>query len=215
MDESAGHWIEILGYIASGLTIGCYAARTMIPLRILAILSTLAFGIYALSIGSIPLLITELILLPINAVRLQQMLSLVRKVRAAAASDLSFDWLKPYGRHVQVSQGETVFRKGDAADALYFTLSGRYRLVESGIEIGNGQMVGEMGLVTEDNRRTQGLVAMESGSMVRVPYSSVKELYFQEPEFGFSFLRLMSRRLLANVERAERGGQSAEMNAGS
>jgi CRP/FNR family transcriptional regulator, cyclic AMP receptor protein len=35
-------------------------------------------------------------LLPLNSLRLYQMLQLVKKVKAASRGDLSMDWLKPF-----------------------------------------------------------------------------------------------------------------------
>jgi len=36
-----------------------------------------------------------------------------------------------------------------------------------------------------------------------ITYDKVRELYFQNPEFGFYFLRLIGERLLNNLKRAE------------
>ena len=60
-------------------------------------------------------------------------------------------------RRRKCEEGEVVFRKGDEADCVYVVASGSFRLIETGIELGAGQMVGEMGLVSEDHARTQGL----------------------------------------------------------
>ena len=40
--------------------------------------------------------------------------------------------------------------------------------------------------------------------MLTITYDKVGELYFQNPTFGFYFLRLTSERLLQNVKRLER-----------
>ena len=40
--------------------------------------------------------------------------------------------------------------------------------------------------------------------MLTITYDKVGELYFQNPTFGFYFLRLTSERLLENVKRLER-----------
>ena len=39
--------------------------------------------------------------------------------------------------------------------------------------------------------------------MLTASYQLVKELYFQNPEFGFFFLRLTSERLFQNIGRLE------------
>ena len=40
--------------------------------------------------------------------------------------------------------------------------------------------------------------------MLTISYDKVRELYFQNPSFGFYLLRLASERLLQNVDRMER-----------
>jgi CRP/FNR family cyclic AMP-dependent transcriptional regulator len=40
--------------------------------------------------------------------------------------------------------------------------------------------------------------------VLAISYDKVRELYFQNPSFGFYFLRVASERLLQNVNRMER-----------
>jgi CRP-like cAMP-binding protein len=100
-------------------------------------------------------------------------------------------------------KGELVFHKGDVAEAMYYSVSGRYRLREMGIEIPAGQVFGDLGLLAPDNRRTQTIECIEDGSVLTATYQQVKELYFQNPQFGFYFLRLTSERLFENITRLE------------
>ena len=66
---------DLIGYLASGLVLLTFTAKSMLTLRILAILSNFAFICYG-SIGSIiPVLCLDLILLPLNVTRLVQLLS--------------------------------------------------------------------------------------------------------------------------------------------
>ena len=39
--------------------------------------------------------------------------------------------------------------------------------------------------------------------MLSISYDEVRQLYFQNPQFGFYFLRLASERLFENMERME------------
>lgn len=61
---------EAIGYIASGLTVLTYSMRDMFWLRVVAVLTCLVFLSYAALIGSMPIVVMEAILLPINAWRL-------------------------------------------------------------------------------------------------------------------------------------------------
>jgi CRP-like cAMP-binding protein len=101
-------------------------------------------------------------------------------------------------------KGDIVFHKGDLADAMYYSVSGRYRLCEMGIEIPTGQVFGDLGLLAPDNRRTQTIECIEDGQVLTASYQQVKELYFQNPQFGFYFLRLTTERLFDNISRLEK-----------
>jgi CRP-like cAMP-binding protein len=96
-----------------------------------------------------------------------------------------------------------LFAKGDAAECMFYTVQGRFRLRESGLALGPGQMVGEMGFLAPENRRTQTLECVETGEMLTISYDQLRQLYFQNPEFGFYFLRLTSERLFQNMSKVE------------
>ncbi|HEY8565874.1 MAG TPA: Crp/Fnr family transcriptional regulator [Beijerinckiaceae bacterium] len=197
-------WPEAIGYVGVVLSIATSSMRTMIPLRFMGIITNVTFLVYSALCGIYPTLLVNLVLLPLNATRLAQMLRLVRDVkRASATGDLSMEWLTPFMTRRAVRQGEMLFRKGEMAESLYYTLSGRYRLRESGIAIEAGQLVGEMGLLAPGNCRTQGLECVEDGEVLSLTYDELRQLYFQNPEFGFYFLRLTSSRLFENMARLE------------
>jgi CRP-like cAMP-binding protein len=197
-------WPVWFGYAAVLSSIITCAMKTMIPLRVVSMICNSLFIIYGIFAHIYPTLILNCILLPLNGLRLFQMRKLIADVERAAASDQSsIDWLMPYMSGRQVKKGDIVFHKGDVADAMYYSVSGRYRLVESGIEIPLGQVFGELGLISPGNQRTQTIECIEDGQVLAASYQMVKELYFQNPEFGFYFLRLTSERLFQNIGRLE------------
>jgi CRP-like cAMP-binding protein len=177
--------------------------KLIIPLRAMSIATNCMLVVYGILAQDYPALVVNLAALPINGFRLREMLVLIRKVRNASEGDLSMDWLKPYMSRRSCKAGEVLFRKGDGAETMFYTLSGRFRLVETGIELGERTVVGELGLLAPDNRRTQTLECIEAGDAMQISYREVEELYFQNPEFGFYFLRLSSRRLFSNIARLE------------
>lgn len=197
-------WIEAIGYGGTAFTVASYSMRTIIPLRIAGILSSVFFIAYGLIIHSAPIVAMEFIILPLNVARLVQVLVLLRRVEeAAATSELSADWLKPFGRRRNWAAGEVLFARGDVADNLLVIESGSFELREAGIVLGPGDLVGEMGFLTPGNLRTMTLACVEPGTVSAVAYSSVKQLYFSNPRFAFYFLRLVSERLFQNIDRAE------------
>lgn len=68
-------WIEAVGYAGTGFTILAYGFKNLIPLRIAAILSSLAFLTYGLLVQSYPLILMEMVLLPINLFRLFELIN--------------------------------------------------------------------------------------------------------------------------------------------
>jgi CRP/FNR family cyclic AMP-dependent transcriptional regulator len=194
--------IEFIGLTGTALTIATYLMRTMIRLRVAALLGSIAFAIYGILTGSLTMVVTEALLFPINALRLYQVRKLVDQVGRASTSDFSMDWLRPYGRARPALAGSTLFDKGAHADCLYFIVEGSVRLRESGIKLGAGEIVGEMGLVAPGHKRTQTVDIIEDGVLIAVDYTNTQELHFQSPEFSFYFLRLITGRLFSNLDAA-------------
>src|SRR5262249_10202522 len=129
------NWIEACGYAGALLTLGTFAMTKMIPLRIVGIAANCAFIGYGALAPIYPVLGLHAILPPLNALRLYQMLRLIRKVADASEGDLNFDWLKPFMSRRACMAGETIFRKGELATAMFYTLSGRFWLSEIAQEV--------------------------------------------------------------------------------
>jgi signal-transduction protein with cAMP-binding, CBS, and nucleotidyltransferase domain len=177
--------------------------RTMIPLRIFGILSNLVLIGTAIPSRNYLVVLVQALMLLLNSYRLHQMLQLVRDVKRSVNSDLSMDWLKPFMTERKCTAGEILFYKDEKAEDMLYIVSGRFRLIESGIEFPVGAIVGELGMLTPSNTRTQSLECIEAGTILSVSYTKVEELYVQNPAFGFYFLRLSSARLFQNLAKAE------------
>jgi hypothetical protein len=188
---------------ASVIVLATYSMKTMIPLRVFGILSNIVFILTSLHTGTYVITVLHCAMLPLNVVRLMQMLRLVRGVKASLSEDLNMDWLKPFMTKRQCRKGDVLFAKDAVADEMYYTLSGRYRLTEMSLDIPPGQIIGELGMLAPSNRRTASFECIEDGVLLTVTYQQVKELYFQNPEFGFYFLRLATARLFDNIARLQ------------
>ena len=201
MDTS--HLVEHAGaagsLFASIFVVATLSMRTMIPLRVFAILTNVVLIATALPMHNYPVLVLHGVLLPLNSYRLHQMLQLVRDVKQSVNSDLSMEWLKPFMTERKCASGEVLFYKDEKADSMYYIVSGRFRLVESGIELPVGAIVGEFGMISPSNTRTQTLECVEGGLVLSVSYDQVEQLYVQNPAFAFYFLRLASARLFQNI----------------
>ena len=195
---------EISGYIAAALVFFTFYMKTMVPLRIVGICSNCAFITYGYLDALYPVLILHFILLPLNTLRLRQMFQLSRQVREAAHGDLNMDWIRPFSSTRCTRAGEVLFNKGEPATEMFVVVSGRFRLAETGIEIESPNVVGEFALLAPERRRTQTLECLEAGTLFQMDYGQVEQLFFQNPKFGFYFLRLITVRLFENIEGLER-----------
>jgi hypothetical protein len=197
-------WIgNILAAAGIGITVVQFWTKTMIPLRVLGIVTNVLFLGSSAILWIWPTFVLNCIVLPVNIYRLREMRELIRKTQTASRTGFDLSALAPFMTDRTVKAGETIFRKGDTADAMYLLASGRLHLPETGIEFRPGAMVGELGLLAPGRVRTQSLAALEDGMIRVLPYERFEELYFQNPEFGLAFLKLTSQRLFQNIGRLE------------
>lgn len=184
---------------ASIFVVATTTMKTMIPLRVFGIVANIVLFITAIPAHNYLVMVVQSAMLLMNSYRLHQMLQLIRDVKRSVNSDLSLDWLKPFMTERNYAAGEVLFYKDEKAEDMLYIVSGRFRLVESGIELPVGAIVGEFGMLSPTNVRTQTLECIEAGHVLSVGYSKVEELYVQNPAFGFYFLRLASQRLFQNI----------------
>jgi uncharacterized protein (DUF697 family)/CRP-like cAMP-binding protein len=197
------NFANICALIGAGFYAATLLMRTMVPLRVFGIISALFFVAYGALAGAMSTFFMYLLLLPINSWRLFQMRSLVKKARVAAQGDLSMDWLKPFMNRRIYRRGDVLFRKGQTANEMFLTVTGKFLVREIGVELPPGRLMGELGFVTPNNKRTQTVECIENGEVLSITYDRLLEIYFDNPEFGYFFLRLASDRLLQNIARLE------------
>jgi hypothetical protein len=177
--------------------------QTMVPLRVANMIGCLFFAIFGALSGAITTFLLYLLMVPINAWRLRQMLALIKKARSATQGDTSMEWLRPFMTQRNYRKGDILMKKGDAANEMLLTVTGRFRVVEINVELPPGNLMGELGFLTPDNRRTATIECIEDGHVLTISYEKLLEIYFQNPQFGYYFLVLTSQRLLENLARAE------------
>lgn len=180
--------------------------QTMVPLRIANMFSCAFFVGFGALAGDVKTLLLYLLLLPINAFRLRQMLTLVKKTRNATQGDKSMEWLKPFMTERKYRKGDILFKKDDLADEMLLTVTGKFLVKDIGVELLPGRLMGELGFLTPDNRRTATIQCIEDGHVLTITYEKLLEIYFQNPQFGYYFLVLTSQRLLENISRLEGNG---------
>ena len=190
--------IVIAAWVAALLVFSSFFMKTMIPLRIVAITSNVAFVMYALLglkygiFGRVyPILVLHSSLLPLNVLRLREIKRLINAVNTASKSE-TFEYLIPYMRSERHPKGEMLFRKGDAADKLYMIEEGSIFFPELGKRLSSGAVFGEVGLFAPQGVRSLSALCEEDCRLHAITKDKVLELYYQNPRFGFFLIRMVS-----------------------
>lgn len=198
-------YAEFVGVAAAAASLYAAHAKTIIPLRIAAVIANILAMGYSYLHGTYPTFALNALLLPLNAWRLHQMISLIRGIDAAIASDMNVDWLLKYMRPKHYRAGDIMMTCGEYATEAFYVVAGEVELVEIDQVRGPGSFLGEIGLFTPNGRRTMTVRCKTDVEAATMGYDQVKELYFQNPQFGFRLLHLIVARLQNNVELAQAG----------
>jgi hypothetical protein len=190
--------IVIAAWVAALLVFSSFFMKTIIPLRVVAITSNVAFVVYALLglkygiFGRVyPILVLHSSLLPLNVLRLREIKRLINAVNTASTSE-TFEYLIPYMRSERHGKGEMLFSKGDAADKLYMIEEGSIFFPEVGKLLSSGAVFGEVGLFAPQSVRSLSAVCEEDCRLHAITKDKVLELYYQNPRFGFFLIRIVS-----------------------
>jgi CRP-like cAMP-binding protein len=194
---------NMFGLVGAIFFVATLLMQTMVPLRVANMAGCTFVAAYGALSGNVATFLLYLLLLPINAIRLRQMLKLVKKARTATQGDMPMEWLKPFMTERRYRRGDILFKKGDAATEMLLIVTGKFLVKEIGVELSPGRIMGEFGFLTPDNRRTAAVECIEDGQVLSITYERLLEIYFQNPQFGYYFLVLTSQRLLENIARLQ------------
>lgn len=193
----------LTGFLAALLVLATFSVKTMLPLRLLGIASNLAFIIYGLMTGALPIWLLHAILLPLNLWRLFEIQNISRRIRRTRHYGYELEPILPLMNWEKFSAGETLFAKDDPADRLYVLVSGEVLIPEAGISIEPGTLFGEFGLFTKSGLRTSSAVCQSDVEARSMSREEVDRLYFQNPEFGLALMTIITTRMAGNIERLE------------
>ncbi len=195
-------YIDLIGYFGGGITLLSISLKTMIPLRVGAVCGNLGFMTFGFLAGSYPTLILHALLLPLNGLRLVQMIRLVREIRETS-SENNLDPLLPYMRLKKEKAGTVLFSKGDQSDRMIVIKSGTIVLEETGVRCGAGDILGEIAAFAPESRRTCTAVCETNCELHTLSNDALIQLYYQNPRFGMFLIRIIVRRLLDNWQAAD------------
>jgi CRP/FNR family transcriptional regulator, cyclic AMP receptor protein len=194
------HLAEFVGIAAAAASLYAAQSKTIIPLRAAAIAANFLAMIYSLMHGTYSTFPVNAVMLPLNAWRLRSMISLIREADAAIKGDMNVEWLLPYTRPKNFKAGAILMERGEYATAAYYIVSGEVEVVEMSQSLGKGTLLGEIGLFTPDGKRTRTVRCKTDVQTAVIDYDQFKELYYQNPQFGFRLLHLVVARLQTSNE---------------
>ena len=192
-----------LGLLGVFFCLASFAVKRMVPLRTLAIVGNVCFVAYGLVESALPSLALNLVLLPLNVARLWEIEKLSKEIARATQDSPISQWLLPHMRHRSFKAGEVLFRRGEAADRLFYVASGDVRMAEIGQRIGPGELIGEIGLFSPEKKRTHTIVCETDSELYDMTDEMIFQLYYQNPRLGFYLMRLVAGRLLKDVHRRD------------
>jgi len=206
-------WIDLLGYAASATVLATFCMSTMIPLRVTALVSNILFSAFGAWAHIYPVMILHLILLPVNSARLVQIWHLVRGITNTQSTDISIENFLPFMEHRRFRAGDTLTRKGERADRLFCLVHGQVKVVEINKTISSGTVLGEIGVFARDQMRMATVVCLTDCQVYELTERKAKELYFQDPSFGYAVLQIIIARLVENLSVVEDSREAASIKS--
>jgi CRP-like cAMP-binding protein len=185
----------------------------MLPLRSIALGSNLAFISYGALLHLYPVLMLHLVLLPLNAWRMAEILLLSKRAQKIGGSDAIFTALSPFATRTFARQSEVIIRKGDPSDCLYLVYEGLLWVAEAEAELGPGSVIGEMGVLSRSHARTATVLAHTDCVLGRVSAQDFDRVYFANPSLGLALIRLIMDRLTEEIEMRRADDVTAPMPA--
>lgn len=190
----------IFGAIGALLTVTSNLMKRMVPLRILAVAANSFFIVHASLQHDWVNATLQVALLSINAYRLWDLGRLLKALELANVDTPLTEWLLPHMKKKSFAAGTVLFRKGDVAHELIYIRSGSVRIPEIDQTLGPGDLVGEIGLFSEDRKRTATVVCETACVCYTMTDEAIYLLYYQNPKLGFFLIRLIVQRLLRDFK---------------
>lgn len=201
---TAHYVIEAVGWLAAALKLATFSMKSMIPLRILVILSSVCFIIYSAVFQIWPLLAIELILLLVNAYRLYEVVALRRLVTDMTdESEPDFSVAMAYGKKRVIQAGDVIFEKGDPVDSLYYLAEGLVEIEGQNVTVAAGKIFGEMAFFNSSAERMATVRCVEDTVVYELNEKRFTRLQYEDPKFAMAVMRLVTKRLVANAAQTE------------
>ncbi len=101
--------------------------------------------------------------------------------------------------HEIYRKGDTLFKAGDRADKMYYVARGSLRLLEIDKIVQEGQVIGEMGILSPFHARTATAVCEEDLDAYSISKDDVIRLFNKDSALAFQLVHLCIKRFIENL----------------
>ena len=183
------------GAIGALLMVVSNLMKRMVALRVFA-LGANAFFIVEFAIEHNWLLVAlQSTLLSINLWRLWSLRRLLLSLEAANADASIRDGLLPQMKKRKYKAGTILFRKDEPATELFYIQSGVVRSPDLDVTFAAGELLGEIGMFSEDHVRAATVVCETDCVCYTMTDEAAYLLYIQNPQIGFYLIRLIIQQM--------------------
>src|SRR5262245_636259 len=102
----------LLGMLGVAFVLASVAVKRMATLRSLSLAGSVCFIIYGFLEWQFPSIALNLVLVPLNAIRLWEITRLSKEIEQATENSPVGEWLLPHAQRRPFRVGEVLFRKG-------------------------------------------------------------------------------------------------------
>ena len=109
-------------------------------------------------------------------------------------------WPIAFMKKETYSKGQPIFKKGDPADRMFYIAKGAIRLVEINKVIGEGEVIGEMGVFSPLKERTATAVCEIDLEAYTMGHDEIIVFFGKDPEMAIELIRLSIKRFIENLK---------------
>lgn len=143
----------------------------------------------------------------LKVTRRSQAVALVRRLSLDDGNDLDPEgswelWFPHSAGIARLRRGDVLFNRAEPGDRLYLIENGEIELQGIGSRVRAGTILGEIAVLTPARVRTDTAVCASDVELRYLTREQARHYYFTRPDFGYRLLHLITRRLMADRERA-------------
>lgn len=136
----------------------------------------------------------------INSLQTNVLPQITQEMEGNQESTPSIEMLIPYMTKEHFTEGELLFQKDDQADKLFYILHGLLELVEINKIVGEGCIIGEIGIFSPFHKRTVSARCHTELEVYSIDQDKMMQLLYKIPHVFIDLIRLTIRRFTVNLK---------------